>query len=288
MALNTVYNTRTTNYEDLGQLLNVAGLTLTNAATAANEPVRKNEFDVALAAITFDNVVESSESSLADYITANGTGLAEGTFLFLTNAPDRQNRYVRRDVAISNDGTANDFINVNAVADFIRTDLTDQYSGSDGVFIDDVNGFIGINDGTLTLAKLNAEVMALVDSKDAAVTTALTGDAVTYTDFGLVEDQLESINTAINTHSHTEAYSVSWSAPDGNGIATATIDTSVDFGTADVQVRIVKDLGDGYFEHISTATIEVSSNASSVRLRTDSGAVIAATLTIFVTGTPVV
>lgn len=288
MALNTVYQTRTVDHEDLGQLLNVAKITLTSAAAANDEAVRKQEFDAAIAAITFDNVVESTETSLAEYITANGTGLAEGTFLFLPNAPDRQNRYVRRDVLISDDGTANDFINVNAVADFIATDLTDQYAGSDGIFIDDVNGFIGISDGTLTLAKLNAEVMALVDTKDAAVTAALTGDATTYTNLGLVEDELESINLAITTHSHTEAYAITWGAPDGEGISTATIDTSADFGTADVQVRIVKNLGDGYFEHLSTATIEVSSNATSVRLRTDSGAIIAATLTLFVTGTPVV
>lgn len=287
MALNTVYNTRTTDYEDLGQLLNVAKLSLTSPAAANDDAVRKQEFDAAIASITFDNVVESSETSLADYITANGTGLAEGTFLFLPNAPDRQNRYVRRDVATSNDGTANDFINVNAVADFIRSDLTDQYSGSDGIFIDDVNGFIGISDGTLALDKLNAEVMALVDSKDADVVSALTGDAATFTDLGLVEDELQSINSAITTHSHTESYSVTWGAPDGDGIATATIDTSTDFGTADVQVRIVKNLGDGYFEHISTATIEVATNATSVRLRTDSGSVIASTLTVFVTGTPV-
>lgn len=287
MALNTVYNTRTTDYEDLGKLLNVAGLTLTNAAVAANEPMRKGEFDSAIAALSFDNVVESAEVSLADYIVTNGTGLTEGTLLYLPNAPERENRFVRRDPVVSDLGTSADFININAVSNFIRTDLTDQYAGSDGVFIDDTNGFIGISDGTLTLAKLNSEVMALVDSKDAAVTTALTGDATTYTNLGLVEDQLETINTAIATHSHTEAYSITWGAPDGNGIATATIDTSVDFGTADVQVRIVKDLGDGYFEHISTATIEVASNASSVRLRTDSGAIIASTLTLFVTGTPV-
>lgn len=289
MALPNVYQTRIVDHEDLGQLINVAKLSLTNAAVANDDAVRKQEFDSAIAAITFDNVVESTETSLADYITANGTGLAEGTFLFLPNAPDRQNRYVRRDTAISDDGTANDFINVNAVADFIATDLTDHYAGSDGVFIDDVNGFIGINDGTITLAKLNAEVMTLVDSKDAAVTSALTGDATTFTDLGLVEDELESLASEQATNSKTVEYAVTFGAPDGDGVATALIDTSSDFGTKSVIARILKDSGDGFFQHISTGSaLVVSSSATQVKVETTSTAMLAATLTVEVTGTPAV
>lgn len=289
MSLQTVYQTRTVNHEDKGELLNVAQLTLTNAAVAANEPIRKQEHDAAIAALSFDNVVESVETSLTDYIAANGTGLAEGTLLILNNAPERENRFVRRDPLVSDVGDENDFININAVSNFIRSDLTDQYSGADGLFIDDTNGFIGINDGTITLAKLAAEVMALVDTKDSDVTSALTGDAATYTNLGLVEDELESLTAETSTHSKTIEYAVAWGAADGNGISTATIDTSTDFGTKSVQVRILKDLGDGYFEHISTGdAVEVSSNTTSVRLRTDSGALLAATLSIEVTGTPAV
>lgn len=286
MALNNVINTRTTDYENLGELLNVAGITLTNAAVAANEPMRKGEFDSAIAALSFDNVVESTETSLADYITANGTSLAEGTLLYLPNAPERENRFVRRDPLVSDLGTDADFININAVSNFIRTDLTDQYAGSDGIFLDDTNGFIGITDGTLTLAKLHSEVMALVDTKDTAVTTALTGDAATYTDLGLVETELESLAAETATHAKTVEYVVTWGAPDGNGISTATIDTSADFGTKSVIVRMLKDLGDGWFEHISTTSIEIASNATSVRLRTDSGSIIAATHVLEVTGVP--
>lgn len=288
MALNTVYQTRTVDHESKGELLNVASITLANAAVAANEPMRKGEVDAALAAITFDNVVESAEVSLAAYVAANGTGLAEGTLIVLSNAPERENRYVRRDPLISDAGTVDDFININAASNFIRTDLTDQYAGSDGIFIDDVNGFIGITDSTISLAKLSAEVMALVDTKDAAVTTALTGDAATYTDLGLVEDELQALATETATHSKSIGYNVVWGAPDGDGIATAVIDTSTDFGTKSVNVRMLKDLGDGFFEHISTATVEIASNATSVRLRTDSGSVIAATHTVEVTGVPVV
>ncbi|WFZ78492.1 hypothetical protein MQM1_09 [Aeromonas phage vB_AsaP_MQM1] len=89
-------------------------------------------------------------------------------------------------------------------------------------------------------------------------------------------------------HSITKEYSVVWGAPDIDGISTATIDTSTDFGTKAVDVRILKDIGGGYYEHISTSTIEISTNATSVRMRTDSGSVIAATLVVEVTGVSVV
>lgn len=252
MSLNQVINTRITDYESKGKLLNVAGLTLVADAVAANDAVRLSQMDAAIAALSFDNVVESAETSLTDYIFANGTSIAEGTLLYLANAPERQNRYVRRDYAISNDGTVNDFINVNEAASFIRTDLTDNYGGSDGLFIDDVNGFIGITQGSLAFDRLDAAAQSEVTSR-----------------------------------SKTIEYAVTWGAPDGDGISTATIDTSTDFGTRSVNVRMLKDLGDGYYEHISTATVEIASNATSVRLRTDSGSIIAGSYVVEVTGVPV-
>lgn len=279
MALQNVLQTRIVDHNNEGELLNVALLTLANAATAANEPMRKQEFDAAIAALSFDNVVESTETSLADYVTANGTGVAEGTLIYLPNAPERANRYVRRDPLESDVGTVDDFININAASNFLREDLTAQYSGSDGIFIDDVNGFIGINDGTITEAKLNSVL---------ANSLAKKGDAVTYTDLGLAEDAIQALQAADVTHSQTVEYSVVW-VDQGGGLHTATIDTSADFGTHKVQVRLLKDNGDvdGFLEHISTANIQVESNDSAVRLTTDSGTVVASTLVAQVTGTPV-
>lgn len=279
MALLNVIQTRNTDFESTGSLLNVNQITLANAAVAANEPMRKGEFDAAIAALSFDNVVESTETTLQLYIDANGTGLAEGTLLFLPNAPARENRFVRRDPTQSDLGTIADFININEASSFIRTDLTDQYAGSDGIFIDDTNGFIGITDGTLTQAKLDATYEA---------TLAKVGDATTYTNLGLVEDALEAQAIEQATHAKTKEYSVTWGAADGDGISTSTIDTSTDFGTKAVIVRILKDIGGGFFEHISTSTIEVASSATAVRLRTDSGSVIASTLVVEVTGVPTV
>lgn len=276
--LNTVLNTRPIDFESKGKLLNVANLTLANAAVAANEPMRKGEFDAALAALSFDQVVESTEVSLQAYIDASGTGLAEGTLLYLPNAPTRQNRWVRRDTAISDAGTIADFININEVSSFIRTDLTDQYAGSDGLFIDDTNGFIGITDGAVLPAKLDATFVASL---------ATQGEATVYTDLGLVETELQAQAAEQATHAKAKEYAIVWGAPDGDGIATASIDTSTDFGSSAVIARMVKDLGDGFYEHISSSTVEIASNATMVRLRTDSGSIMAATHLLQVTGVPV-
>jgi hypothetical protein len=97
--------------------------------------------DSAIAALSFDNVVESAETSIADYVTANGTGIAEGTLLILNNAASGARQWVRRDYATSNVGTTDDFINIDG-GSFTAADLTNEYAGSDGIFIDDTNGFI--------------------------------------------------------------------------------------------------------------------------------------------------
>lgn len=72
--------------------------------------------EAAIAGISFDQVVESSETSLADYITAHGTGISEGTLLILANAASGAQRFVRRDHAVSNAGTSADFINISTTS----------------------------------------------------------------------------------------------------------------------------------------------------------------------------
>jgi hypothetical protein len=132
--------------------------------------------DSAIAALSFDNVVESAETSIADYVTANGTGIAEGTLLILNNAASGARQWVRRDYATSNVGTTDDFINIDG-GSFTAADLTNEYAGSDGIFIDDTNGFIGINDGTITQAKLHADLVSAI-SEAAGAKGNITGDGV--------------------------------------------------------------------------------------------------------------
>lgn len=98
-----------------------------------NDIATENYVDAAIAALSFDNVVESGEASLAAYIAAHGTGLAEGTLLILASAPAGSQRFVRRDYTTSDDGTANDFINISGTA---------------------------VADGSITAAKLDPTVLA--------------------------------------------------------------------------------------------------------------------------------
>ncbi|MGL4468534.1 MAG: hypothetical protein ACRCUK_13725, partial [Plesiomonas shigelloides] len=117
---------------DMTKLLNGAFIT-GQGKLNGNDIATENYVDAAIAALSFDNVVESGEVSLAAYIAANGTGLAEGTLLILAAAPAGQQRWVRRDYATSDDGTANDFINISNTA---------------------------VADGSITAAKLDPTVLA--------------------------------------------------------------------------------------------------------------------------------
>lgn len=67
----------------------------------------------AIGALSFDNVVESDEVSLTDYVVTHGTDVTEGTVLLLANADVHARRFIRRDHTVSNDGTESDFINIS-------------------------------------------------------------------------------------------------------------------------------------------------------------------------------
>ncbi|MGL5727905.1 MAG: hypothetical protein ACRCYD_08655, partial [Plesiomonas sp.] len=90
---------------------------------------------------------------------ANGTGLAEGTLLILAAAPAGQQRWVRRDYATSDDGTANDFINISNTA---------------------------VADGSITAAKLDPAVLAAFGDAVGKV-LQINGDGVE-TDFVLTHN----------------------------------------------------------------------------------------------------
>ncbi|MGL4223021.1 MAG: hypothetical protein ACRCSS_20570, partial [Shewanella sp.] len=81
--------------------VDISGVGLLNGSNIALE----SYVDSAIVALSFDNVVEGSEVSLAAYITANGTTIAEGSLLILNNAPSGARQWVRRDYATSNAGT---------------------------------------------------------------------------------------------------------------------------------------------------------------------------------------
>lgn len=89
--------------------------------TPSGAVVDQSRYDIAtkgyvadtINALSFDNVIESDEVSLADYVTTHGTDVTEGTILVLVNADVHARRFIRRDHTVSNDGTEADFINIS-------------------------------------------------------------------------------------------------------------------------------------------------------------------------------
>lgn len=261
MALNTVINTRIIDHESKGELLNVSAITLANAATVDSHPLRLGEFNTEVTRL--DAAIATSHEATHAYVDTTSVdltaALAAGSFLTDTWT------FESTDIHIG---------------DVIFLDAATEQD-SDRAYL-----MVAATGAASDFKAFGSDIDAAIATASASAISTVTGDAATYTDLGLVEDKIVLIDADIATHSITKEYSVTWGAA-VEGISTATIDTSTDFGTKAVEVRILKDIGAGYFEHISMSTIETSSSATEVRLRTDSGSVIAATLVVEVTGVPV-
>ena len=263
MALQNVIQTRTVDHNSEGQLINVALMTLSNAAAAANHPLRKGEFDAEVTRL--DSAIAALSNASAAYVDTTSLTLAESLAAATFDAAN--------DVWVFGGST-----NLK-VGDVLFLDAATEQDSDRAWLMIASNG-------------VEADFKPFGNDVDAAIAAAIStiqGDAATYTNLGLVEDKLALIDGEIAEHSHTKEYSVTW-VDQGDGSHVATIDTSVDFGTRSVHVRILKDNSDvnGFMEHISTSSIQVESNASAVRLITDSGTIVAATLIAEVTGTPAV
>lgn len=261
MALQNVIQTRVIDHNDEGQLLNIALATLSNAAVAANQAMRKGEFDTEVTRL--DSAIAALSNASSSYV--------DTTSLTLTESLAAATFDVVNDVWVFGGTT-----NLN-VGDVLFLDAATEQDSDRAWLMIASNG-------------VEADFKAFGNDVDAAIAAAvstLKGDAVTYVNLGIVEDKLALIDGEIAEHSHTKEYTVTW-ADQGDGTHIATIDTSTDFGTRSVHVRILKDNADanGFLEHISTASIQVESSALSVRLTTDSGTIVAATLIAEVTGTP--
>ncbi|MGL5774297.1 MAG: hypothetical protein ACRCYB_02995 [Aeromonas veronii] len=273
MALELNVMTRGIDFEEKGKLLNVAEVSLANAATSNVHPIRKGEFDTTVAALesaiadaagASHAYVDTTNANLADALAdasfADGawsfgaTDLHVGDVLFLDAATQQDSD--RAWLMIAANGNAGDF----------------KAFGSD------------------------------VDTAIAAAIGTVAGDAAVYTDLGLVEDKLglldgdvtsldgriDVLEAAEGSHTHTVEYAVTWGAPDVDGIRTATVDTSADFGTYKVNARVLKVKSGGFYEHLSSTALVIESSATSVRLKTDSSSIAAATLKLLVSGTPAV
>ncbi|MGL5280260.1 MAG: hypothetical protein ACRC8W_00625 [Plesiomonas shigelloides] len=273
MALELNVMTRGIDFEEKGKLLNVAELSLTNAATSNVHPIRKGEFDTTVAAL--EAAIADAAGASHSYVdTTNLTladALADGTFA---------------------DGAWTFGATSLHVGDVLFLDAATEQDSDRAWLMIVANGDVG-------------DFKAFGTDVDAAITAAVNtvkGNATVYTNLGLVEDKLDALDgdiTALDgrldameaaegSHTKTVEYAVTWGAPDVDGIRTATIDTSADFGTYKVNARVLKVKAGGFFEHLSSTALVIESSNTSVRLRTDSSSIAAATLKLLVSGTPAV
>lgn len=264
MALDVLINTRSVDAEGIGKLLNVAEVTLANAASSNSHPVRKQEFDTAVSNLQAA-INDATGASHAYVDTTNATladALADASFaggVWTFGATDLH------------------------VGDVLFLDAAAQQD-SDRAWL-----MIAANGNSADFKAFGTDIDAAISAAVSAAVSGLAGDATIYTDLGLVEDKLQDLEIAVAAASKTVHYtSITWGAPDIDGVRTATVDTSADFGSHDVQVRVLKAKAGGYYEHLTSAALVVESNETSVRLRTDSGSIYGATLHVIVTGTPVV
>lgn len=261
--LSPVINTRGIDFEGLAGLSNVTKIQLTQAATSANEVLRKGEFDTEVTRL--DAAIISATEVSHSYVDTTSadlpTALAAGTF---------------------NEG-AWEFGNVSLhIGDVLFLDAAIQQD-SDRAWL-----MIGNAGVAQDFKPFGSDVDAAVNAaKDAAIST-LKGTANLYPDLGAVESKLNATDTVLAGKAKSLEYSVNWGVADGDGVYTATVSTNADFGTKNVHVAVLKDQGDGFFEHLPAGSIEVASSTSAVRLRTTSSTFAVSGIVVVVTGTPVI
>lgn len=257
-VLDPIVMGRDLDFEGARKLINVGGMTLATAATAANEPLRKGEFDTSVSGLQSSInaldaallnkckvVRDSTHTDLAGVLAAgsfaagkwtiDGHILDEGDLIIIVNATDPVHRSW-----VMNGGTA------GTAADF-------DYFGGD--------------------------ISALITAAKAT----LVGDATVYTNLGAVEDKLDAVDTALALKAVSKVYS-NKTFTEAGGIYSMGINTSTDFGTPYMNVSAFKPLSGGAFQELNDDEFIVTCTASTITLRTMSGTVGAMTLDVVVQG----
>ena len=262
MSLDVLINTRSVDAESKGKLLNVAELTLANAASSNVHPIRKGEFDTAVAAL--QSAIADASGAFHAYIdTTNATladALADGSFA---------------------DGGWTFGATTLHVGDTLFLDAATQQDSDRAWQMIAANGDVG------DFKAFGTDFDAAITAAVAAAVNGLAGDATVYTDLGLVEDKLDAVDVALATKGEVKHYAVTWGAADVDGVREALIDTSTDFGTHDVQVRVMKVKAGGFYEHITSSSLVIETSDSAIRLRSDSLSLTNATLHVVASGVPV-
>lgn len=245
--------------EGLAKILNVAQLTLSGAATAVNEPMRKGEFDTVVDALdTRITAIEGSDLHLdavyvdttsPDLTTALSTGtyadgkwtfgskvLSEGDLLILNAATeqDEARSWVQNGSAT---GTAADF-----------TALATDIDAAIQAAVDSVIG--GATNAYNTLGKAEA------------LNTQLT---IRVTD---AENEIDILQSQMPSRPELRVATAATWTDNGDGTHTASVVNP--YSSTDVQVQIQTDDGDGTWTYVFSPAYDMEITNAAIMITTNS------------------
>jgi hypothetical protein len=272
MTLEVVLNSRSVDAESKGKLLNLAELTLVNAASANNHAVRKGEFDTAVSDLNAAiSAVHGAHAVHVDTTSADlATSLAGATFAVDAWAFGATELHVG-DVLVLDAATEQDSDRawIMVAANGVAADFK--------AFGSDVNAAINTaRDAAISTIRNGSGYSDLADAEIAVADVV--ADVATNT------AAISSANTAIAAKADTNHYSVVWGAADGDGVREALIDITGDFASHDISVRVLKEKAGGFYEHITSGSLVIETSDAAIRLRSDSISLTNATLHVVVIG----
>lgn len=249
--------------EGIAKILNVAQLTLSGAATAANEPMRKGEFDTAVTGLDSRlTAVEGSSMHLdavyvdtvsPDLVTALSTAsYADGVWTFGGSKELSEGDLLILNAATEQD-EARSWIH-NGGTSGTAQDFTALASDVDAALQAAVNGVIG---GASNAYNTLGKAEALHTQLETRVGTA-------ETDIDALQAQMPL---------RPEFKSAIASAWNDNGDGTFTAGVSNPYNSTEVQIQVQTDSGSGSWEYvfapafdmdISTSAIEITTNSASL------------------------
>lgn len=245
--------------EGIAKILNVAQLTLSGAASAANEPMRKGEFDTAVGSLdTRLTAVEGSamhldavhvDTTSPDLVTALSTGsFADGIWTF------GGKQLSEGDLLILNAATEQDEARswvLNGSATGTAADFTALASDIDAAIQEAVNSVVGTATNAFnTLGKAEAAYNAL---------------AVHVSD---AENDIDILQSQMPLRPEFKAATAASWTDNGDGTHTASIVNP--YNSTEVQVQVQTDAGSGTWEYVFSPAFDMDITNSAIEITTNS------------------
>lgn len=278
MAFNPQVLGRDLDAEGIAKILNVAQLTLSGAATAANEPMRKGEFDT---------TVTSIESRLT---AVEGGAMHLDAVYVDTVSPDLV-------TALSNATYADGVWTFGGSKELAEGDLLILNAATEQ---DEARSWIH-NGGTSGTAQDFTALASDVDAAiQAAVTSVIGGASNAYNTLGKAEalhTQLEGRVTTAETEIDTlqsqvalrpEFKSAIASAWNDNGDGTFTAGVANPYNSTSVQIQVQTDSGAGSWEYVFSPAFDMDISASAIEVTTNSASLAAKSVKFVMSGIVVI